>query len=295
MGIQRVAVVGGGQMGGGVAELTAKAGLPTVIKEVSAEAAEHSETGIRRSLDRALERGKLDEAAHAAALANLTFTTDYGDLADADLVVEAVVESFDLKAEIFAVLDEAVTSPDAVLATNTSSIPIIDIAMATGRPEQVIGLHFFNPAPVMKLVEVIPSVRTNEAVTASITVFATDVLGKVVVAMGLAGVGAQQRWLPMFLGGAMLAGAGSGYIRPTVANSVTAAAGDADLGIAGGSMNMLQQIGAAVGITVLTALMADSLSGTRFLLLHLAAAGAGLVAAWLALGIEDTPAGSDPD
>ena len=114
-------------------------------------------------------------------------------------------------------------------------------------------------------------------------------------AMVLAGVGAQQRWLPMFLSGAMLAGAGSGYIRPTVANSVTAAAGDADIGIAGGSMNMLQQIGAAVGITVLTALMADSLSGTRFLLLHLAAAGAGLVAAWLALGIEDKPAGSDPD
>ncbi len=113
-------------------------------------------------------------------------------------------------------------------------------------------------------------------------------------AMVLAGVGAQQRWLPMFLSGAMLAGAGSGYIRPTVANSVTAAAGDADIGIAGGSMNMLQQIGAAVGITVLTALMADSLSGTRFLLLHLAAAGAGLVAAWLALGIEDPPAGSDP-
>lgn len=113
-------------------------------------------------------------------------------------------------------------------------------------------------------------------------------------AMVLAGVGAQQRWLPMFLSGAMLAGAGSGYIRPTVANSVTAAAGDADIGIAGGSMNMLQQIGAAVGITVLTALMADSLSGTRFLLLHLAAAGAGLVAAWLALGIEDTPTSSDP-
>ncbi len=113
-------------------------------------------------------------------------------------------------------------------------------------------------------------------------------------AMVLAGVGAQQRWLPMFLSGAMLAGAGSGYIRPTVANSVTAAAGDADIGIAGGSMNMLQQIGAAVGITVLTALMADSLSGTRFLLLHLAAAGAGLVAAWLALGIQDTPTGSDP-
>ncbi len=181
-GIQRVAVVGGGQMGGGVAELTAKAGLPTVVKEISPEAAERSRAGIQKSLDRGLERGKLDEAAHAAALGNLTFTTDFADLADCDLVVEAVIESFDLKAEIFRALDEVIVSPDAVLATNTSSIPIIDIAMATGRPEQVIGLHFFNPAPVMKLVEVIPSVRTDEAVTTAVTAFATDVLDKVVVA-----------------------------------------------------------------------------------------------------------------
>ncbi len=182
MGIQRVAVVGGGQMGGGVAELTAKAGLPTVVKEISPEAAERSRAGIQKSLDRGLERGKLDEAAHAAALGNLTFTTDFADLADCDLVVEAVIESFDLKAEIFRALDEVIVSPDAVLATNTSSIPIIDIAMATGRPEQVIGLHFFNPAPVMKLVEVIPSVRTDDAVTTAVTAFATDVLDKVVVA-----------------------------------------------------------------------------------------------------------------
>jgi len=182
MGIKRVGVVGGGQMGGGVAELTAKAGLPTVVKEISPEAAERSRAGVQKSLDRALERGKLDEVAHAAAMGNLTFTTEFSDLADCDLVVEAVIESFDLKAEIFRALDEVVSSPDAVLATNTSSIPIIDIAMATSRPEQVIGLHFFNPAPVMKLVEVIPSVRTNEAVTASMTAFATDVLDKVVVA-----------------------------------------------------------------------------------------------------------------
>ncbi|HCV33927.1 MAG TPA: hypothetical protein DGF10_04600 [Acidimicrobiaceae bacterium] len=106
-------------------------------------------------------------------------------------------------------------------------------------------------------------------------------------AMLLAGIGAQQRWLPLFLFGAMLAGAGSGYIRPTVANAATNAAGDDDLGIAGGSMNMLQQIGAAIGITVLTALMADSADGTRFLLLHLVAAAAGLAAAWLAIGIRD--------
>ncbi len=182
MSIKRVGVVGGGQMGGGVAELTAKAGLPTVVREVTPEVAERSRAGIQKSLDRALERGKLDEAAHGAALDNLSFTTEIGDLGDCDLVVEAVVESFDLKAEVFRALDEVVVSPDAVLATNTSSIPIIDIAMATGRPERVIGMHFFNPAPVMKLVEVIPSVRTDPAVTDLITAFATDVLDKVVVA-----------------------------------------------------------------------------------------------------------------
>ena len=111
------------------------------------------------------------------------------------------------------------------------------------------------------------------------------------VAMVLAGIGAHQRWLVMFLSGAMLAGAGSGYIRPTIANAVTSAAGDDDLGIAGGSMNMLQQIGAAVGITVLTALMADAVDGRRFLVLHLVAAGAGIAAAILATGIEDAPEG----
>ncbi|GIT75843.1 MAG: 3-hydroxybutyryl-CoA dehydrogenase [Acidimicrobiaceae bacterium] len=167
---------------GAWAQLTAKAGLPTVVREVTPEVAERSRAGIQKSLDRALERGKLDEAAHEAALGNLSFTTEIGDLGDCDLVVEAVVESFDLKAEVFRALDEVVASPDAVLATNTSSIPIIDIAMATGRPERVIGMHFFNPAPVMKLVEVIPSVRTDPAVTDLITAFATDVLDKVVVA-----------------------------------------------------------------------------------------------------------------
>ena len=181
-GITRVGIVGGGQMGGGVAELTAKAGLPTVVREIDAEAAEKSRAGIERSLGRALDKGKMDEAEHGAALANLSFTTDLADLADCDLVVEAVVESFDLKAAIFAELDDVLTSPDAVLATNTSSIPIIGIAMHTSRPEQVIGLHFFNPAPVMKLVEVIPSVRTTDEVTARITGFATDVINKTVVA-----------------------------------------------------------------------------------------------------------------
>lgn len=182
MTIERVGIVGGGQMGGGVAEVTAKAGIETIVREVDAAAAERSRGGIEGSLGRALERGKLDEASHAAALGNLSFTTELDELADCDLVVEAVVEDFDLKAAIFADLDRIVTSPDAILATNTSSIPIIDIAMSTGRPESVVGLHFFNPAPVMKLVEVIPSVRTSPDVVERVTGFATDVIGKTVVA-----------------------------------------------------------------------------------------------------------------
>ena len=181
-GIKQVGIVGGGQMGGGVAEVMAKAGLQTVIKEVNAELAEKSQAGIEKSLNRALERGKLDQESHAAVLSNLSYTTDLADLASSDLVVEAVVESYELKAQIFSELDEVVTSSEAVLATNTSSIPIIDIAMNTKRPEQVIGLHFFNPAPVMKLVEVIPSVRTSESVTQNIASFTTEVIEKTVVA-----------------------------------------------------------------------------------------------------------------
>ena len=181
-GIKQVGIVGGGQMGGGVAEVMAKAGLQTVIKEVNAELAEKSQAGIEKSLNRALERGKLDQESHAAVLSNLSYTTDLADLASSDLVVEAVVESYELKAQIFSELDEVVTSSEAVLATNTSSIPIIDIAMNTKRPEQVIGLHFFNPAPVMKMVEVIPSVRTSESVTQNIASFTTEVIEKTVVA-----------------------------------------------------------------------------------------------------------------
>ena len=181
-GIKQIGIVGGGQMGGGVAEVMAKAGLQTVVREINAELAEKSQAGIEKSLNRALERGKLDEEAHAAVLSNLSFTTELGDLASSDLVVEAVVESYELKAQIFSELDEIVTSTEAVLATNTSSIPIIDIAMNTKRPEQVVGLHFFNPAPVMKLVEVIPSVRTAESVIENITGFTTEVIDKTVVA-----------------------------------------------------------------------------------------------------------------
>ena len=126
-------------------------------------------------------RGKLDEATREAASAAVTWTTDLGDMAGCDLVLEAVPEILPLKLEIFGVLDR-VLDPSAIMATNTSSIPIIDVAMGTTRPQQVLGMHFFNPATVMKLVEVISTQLTAPEVTAAATAFATDTLGKRVVA-----------------------------------------------------------------------------------------------------------------
>ena len=149
-------------------------------RDVDAAALESGEAAIRASLGRALSKDKLDQAAHDAILGRLEFTTEVAGFADVDLVVEAIVEDLGVKTAVFAELDE-VCKADAVLATNTSSIPIIDVAAATNRPDRVIGLHFFNPAPVMALVEVIPSIATAEDVTASITSFATDRLGKTVV------------------------------------------------------------------------------------------------------------------
>ncbi len=132
-------------------------------------------------MNKALERGKLDESVRDAAVAHTIWTTDLGDMEGCDLVIESVVENLDLKLEIFGELDR-VLGADALIATNTSSIPVVDVAMGTSRPERVLGMHFFNPATVMKLVEVISTRRTAPEVTAAASAFATDVLGKRVVA-----------------------------------------------------------------------------------------------------------------
>ena len=181
MGIENVGIVGGGQMGGGIAEVCAKAGVDVVVVEMNDELADVSRAGIERSLNKALERGKIDEAGREAALRNLTFTTDLASFADCDLVIEAVVENLDIKRDLFARIDEIVTSPDAILASNTSSIPITKIATATSRPESVVGMHFFNPATVMPLVEVISTVVTDDSIAAGAAGFAADTLGKTVV------------------------------------------------------------------------------------------------------------------
>jgi len=163
MTIEKVGIVGGGQMGGGIAEVCAKAAIDVIVVETTDELAQMSRVAIERSLARALERGKINEARRDGAMGNLAFTTDLESLADRDLVIEAVVENLDVKRDLFSRIDAIVDSQDAILASNTSSIPITQIAMATSRPESVVGMHFFNPATVMPLVEIISTVVSDES------------------------------------------------------------------------------------------------------------------------------------
>ena len=181
MTIERVGVVGCGLMGSGIAEVCARAGLDVMIREISAEVAEVGRARLVKSLDRGLSAGKMTEDERDAAVARLSFTTDLADFADRDLVVEAVVENEKVKVEIFKELDRVMTADGAILASNTSSIPIMKLGTATRRPEQVIGIHFFNPAPVLRLVELVTSLMTSEDTTARSAAFATDVLQKRVI------------------------------------------------------------------------------------------------------------------
>jgi len=178
--IERVGVVGCGLMGSGIAEVCARAGLDVIVREVDADSVTAGKARIDKSLARATRKGKLSDAHAAAALARIRFTTDFADLADRQLVLEAVSESEPLKLEVFSTLDKVVAD-DAILASNTSAIPIMKLAMATGRPEQVVGLHFFSPVPVLTLVELVSSLLTSEATATATQAFAEDVLGKRVI------------------------------------------------------------------------------------------------------------------
>ena len=179
--IERVGVVGCGLMGSGIAEVCARAGLPVMVREVDAGAVEAGQRRVTTSLDRGVRSGKLTEEERDTAFGLIDWTTDLADLADRDLVVEAVMEDEQLKTEVFAGLDKVVEGDDVILASNTSSIPIMKLGMATSRPEQVIGIHFFNPVPVLRLVEVVTSLLTSPVTTERAAAFATDVLHKRVV------------------------------------------------------------------------------------------------------------------
>jgi 3-hydroxybutyryl-CoA dehydrogenase len=159
--IKKVGVLGSGLMGSGIAEIAARAGYDTVVREVSSELVDKGLGKIRGSLAKAVEKGKLDAAAHDAAVARLSGTVDLGAMADCDVVVEAIVENLDEKRKTFSALDEVVQA-DAIFASNTSSLTITQMAMFTRRPEKFVGLHFFNPVPVMKLVEVVRTILTSD-------------------------------------------------------------------------------------------------------------------------------------
>lgn len=176
--ITRAGVVGGGIMGSGIAEVCARSGVEVVLLEVDAAAADRARAQIDRSVERAAFRGKLDRAEADATLARVLTTTDRDALADREIVIEAIVENKQAKLDTFAML-AAVTGEDAILASNTSSIPIVELGVAAGeRGSHVLGLHFFNPVPVLRLVEVIPSLLTAPAVTENARAFASERLGK---------------------------------------------------------------------------------------------------------------------
>jgi 3-hydroxybutyryl-CoA dehydrogenase len=181
MQIQRAGVVGCGLMGSGIAEAAARARMDVRVVELDALALENGRGRIASSIARAQKAGKLTDAEAQAAMGRIQFSTDIGSLADRQLVVEAVVESEPEKVAIFEMLDKVVESPEAILASNTSSIPIMKLAMATNRPTQVIGIHFFNPVPVLPLVELVTSLLTSEETTSNANEFAAEQLGKQVI------------------------------------------------------------------------------------------------------------------
>jgi 3-hydroxybutyryl-CoA dehydrogenase len=172
MSITRLGIVGSGIMGSGIAEVAAKSGVEVVLRSRQQASADAMVAGLERSLAKQVDRGKLDEGDAKEVAARVSSTDDLHDLHDCDLVLESVVEDLDVKRELFTRLDDIV-KPEAILATNTSTLPVVEMAVATERPEQVVGIHFFNPAPMMSLVEVVAPITANDATVAAAKEFAT--------------------------------------------------------------------------------------------------------------------------
>ena len=175
----KICVIGTGTMGSGIVQAFAQAGVPVLMKSRSEASNQKAVAKITKSLAKLVEKGKVTEEYKNSVLGNITTTAEYSDLADCDLIIEAAVETMELKRELFAQLDQ-ICKPEAILASNTSSLSITEIAGCTSRPEQVIGMHFFNPAPVMKLVELIKGQRTSDEVADKIKALAESI-GKVPV------------------------------------------------------------------------------------------------------------------
>lgn len=179
MAIETVGVIGCGLMGAGIAQVCAEAGYRTIVREASGELVSEGIGRIDGVLSRNVSKGKMSDDQKAAILGRITGTTEFDDLADCDLVIEAVTENLETKQEVFRILD-GIASPEAILASNTSSNSITELASATDRPEQVLGLHFFNPVPVMRLIEMVIGLQTSEKTVESARQFGES-LGKQVI------------------------------------------------------------------------------------------------------------------
>jgi 3-hydroxybutyryl-CoA dehydrogenase len=173
---EKIAVIGAGQMGNGIAHVFAAASFPVTMIDVAQAALDRGRSTIEKNLDRQLKKGSIDQAAKDATLSNVTLATDLAAASDASLIIEAATENVALKHRIFTDLDR-LAKPDAILASNTSSISITEIAAKTGRPDKVVGMHFMNPVPVMKLVEIIRGLATSDETTAKVVSLASA-LGK---------------------------------------------------------------------------------------------------------------------
>jgi 3-hydroxybutyryl-CoA dehydrogenase len=171
MAIERLGIVGSGIMGSGIAEVAARAGVTVVLRSRKQETADAMVVALDRSLDKQVSRGKLDEGEAKSIRGRVSATADLDALADADLVIESIVEELDVKKQLFGELDRIVKD-GAVLATNTSTLPVVEMAVETGRPERVCGIHFFNPAPAMNLVEIVRTLVSSDETVAEAVAFA---------------------------------------------------------------------------------------------------------------------------
>jgi 3-hydroxybutyryl-CoA dehydrogenase len=205
--IERVGVVGVGQMGSGIAEVCARSGLDVIVADENAEGLKRGRDRIAVSLKRAVKAGKMSEEDSEAALGRIRFTEDLQEFADRQLAVEAVVEIEDVKTAVLAKLD-LILPEDAILASNTSSIPIMRLGTATTRPHNVVGVHFFNPVPVLKLVEVIPSLATSEDTKARAVAFVEQLGKQGVVAQDRAGFVVNSLLIPYLLAAIRMAEGG---------------------------------------------------------------------------------------
>jgi 3-hydroxybutyryl-CoA dehydrogenase len=251
MTIKRVGVIGSGIMGSGIVEVVTRSGFEVLLRSRSSRSADSCVARLSRSLGRQVDKGKLDAEERDAALSRVRIVSDLHELDLCELVVESVIEDLDVKVDLFEELDR-VCSEDTILATNTSTLPIVALAVASGRPERVCGLHFFNPAPVMPLVEVVPALTTSMATVTEVWNFAEDCAKTPVRAADRAG----------FIVNALLFPYLNGAIR--MSEQATATIADIDTAMKGGCgfpmgpFELLDLIGLDTSLSILEVLHAET-------------------------------------